>query len=431
MGVALASALQDALKRTFLQHGKTTTKSGAKVTVAVEIDGRQRTVDIQRYSSFLHRDNGADLAARALSTGAVELAGWAYPGAAQRHIAFPTTKCEYNAGAAVAACFALVGCLSLQGTRMRAGVLVIPEPYDLLRFAVSRPRLTPRRVTDVFVAGTADAVLTVQVALRLDDVARKARGVVAVHGVLLRPTPWGTTTQKYRVATVTTSSVPESVLDLYHDLMQRLPARIMMRSSAAKEHGGGEGIFATTSALRGFIAENLAAGKRWFSGFATATTSEKKPRFIHYYRAQDNLGALYPDEREGLIAMLNYLEEAEAILVRSVHVALRHRFGAIAAETDNTQTKKNRWRSEWERRRLAFAGSKTAEQVRAALADLWSRGGQNQELKAGWEKVLPLLRPEHWQAARDLALVALASYQGASVTDEDDEPAPDANGRAA
>jgi CRISPR-associated protein Cas8a1/Csx13 len=85
---------------------------------------------------------------------------------------------------------------------------------------------------------------------------------------------------------------------------------------------------------------------------------------------------------------------------------------------------RNRFRGERERLRLAFAGAKTPDQVRAALADLWSRGGTNRELQASWEQVLPLLRPERWQVARDLALVALASYQGASK-DEEAEDAED------
>src|SRR5439155_19054277 len=139
----LTSALQDGLKRTFLQHNKTTKKAGARRLVAVEIDSRQTTFELQPYESFIHREKGAALVAKALKAGRTDLAGWAYPGAAQRHVAFADTKYEYAPGAVLAACFTLVGCLSLQGSRMRAGILVIPGPDDLLRFAVTRPRLTP------------------------------------------------------------------------------------------------------------------------------------------------------------------------------------------------------------------------------------------------------------------------------------------------
>src|SRR5438132_8551084 len=92
--------------------------------------------------------------------------------------------------------------------------------------------------------------------------------------------------------------------------------------------------FVATSALRGFLADNIARGRPWHQGFASARTGGKKPRFIHYYRDRDGkgFGALYPQEREGLIAMLEHLDDAERALVRSVHLALRQRFGAIADE---------------------------------------------------------------------------------------------------
>ena len=110
--------------------------------------------------------------------------------------------------------------------------------------------------------------------------------------------------------------------------------------------------------------------------------------------------------------MTAHLDSAEQALVHSVHVALRQRLGAIADEcSGNTTQMYKRFENERDRWRFAFAGAKTHPQIRSALADLWSRGGPNKELQQQWQQVLPLLRPEHWQAARDLALIALASYQ--------------------
>jgi CRISPR-associated protein Cas8a1/Csx13 len=79
---------------------------------------------------------------------------------------------------------------------------------------------------------------------------------------------------------------------------------------------------------------------------------------------------------------------------------------------------KDRFNGERDRWRFAFAGAKTPEQIRAALAELWSRAGPNGVLRARWEVLLPLLRAEHWETARDLALVALASYQGSLANDD-------------
>jgi CRISPR-associated protein Cas8a1/Csx13 len=117
--------------------------------------------------------------------------------------------------------------------------------------------------------------------------------------------------------------------------------------------------------------------------------------------------------------MLEHLPDAERLLVESVHIAIRQRFGAIADENrDNKQAMKNRFKREKERWRLSFSGAKTHEQVRHTLADLWSRAGSNRVLQENWLALLPLLREEHWRTARDLSLVALASY--GSMSDEND-----------
>ena len=116
--------------------------------------------------------------------------------------------------------------------------------------------------------------------------------------------------------------------------------------------------------------------------------------------------------------MVDYLESAEKLLVESVHTALRQRLGAIAQDmAGNPVGMKNRFQRERDHWRLAFAGAKTQEQTRAALADLWSRAGSNRQLQQGWQEILPLLHERNWMAARDLALVALASYQGRGATE--------------
>jgi CRISPR-associated protein Cas8a1/Csx13 len=43
--------------------------------------------------------------------------------------------------------------------------------------------------------------------------------------------------------------------------------------------------------------------------------------------------------------------------------------------------------------------------------DLFSRGGSNSVLQADWQKVIPVILAD-WQLARDLGLLALASYAG-------------------
>src|SRR5690606_15737871 len=91
----LRTAWQSALKKTFLQHGKSTKKVGAPQTRSFDLDGRQVSVTFQPYSSYAHQE-AWKLVAKGLSE-PIELAGWAYPGAVQRHVAFSETRFEYDA----------------------------------------------------------------------------------------------------------------------------------------------------------------------------------------------------------------------------------------------------------------------------------------------------------------------------------------------
>jgi CRISPR-associated protein Cas8a1/Csx13 len=430
--LGLLIALQLGMKRTFLQHGSSTTKGGTAKALNIEIDDRTFRYNLQPYIGFAHQ-RGAALIVEALKKGVVKLAGWVYPGASQKHVGFPSTKCDYGPVEAICAFFALIGCIALPLARGGSGVLVIPHPSDLVAFAVTRPLLNPKTVAEAHVTGLGDAMLAMELALRLGGVTAGRGGVNGADGLLLRVLPWAKQ-QKSRAWTLAVDVIDDARLDVYYAVCRMLPTRIR-ESTDDEDDDEADGFFVAASALRGFVTENLAEHRRWYAGFATATTGGKKPRFIHCYRDKADkkgLGALYPEERKGLVTMVDSLEYAEQTLVRSVHTALRQRFAQIAAPPPPPSppvpfaTIKKRWQGERDRWRFAFAGAKTNDQIRAALADLWSRAGTNKDLRDGWEQVLPLLRADRWQSARDLALVALASYQSqnAEVDQEDDEGLP-------
>lgn len=116
----------------------------------------------------------------------------------------------------------------------------------------------------------------------------------------------------------------------------------------------------------------------------------------------------------------------EHLLVQAVHEALRGRYGQVADENKkNPVAMKKRFEGEYDRWRLAFAGAKTPDHFRRVLCDLFSRAGRNAVLQKQWQEVLPMLRSENWQHARDLALLALCSYQGRE--EPDTKPAPTVN----
>jgi CRISPR-associated protein Cas8a1/Csx13 len=60
--------------------------------------------------------------------------------------------------------------------------------------------------------------------------------------------------------------------------------------------------------------------------------------------------------------------------------------------------------------RIGFARCKNAAMLRQTLTDFWARAGALPDLQEAWPDVLPLLHGR-WREARDLALLALASYK--------------------
>ena len=435
----LVAALQAALRRSFLAHPKFVT-GATRHTRTFEIDEQQYSYEAESLTGYVHQRQAPELTRAFEADAHLKLASWAYPGAAQRHIAFSNTKAAYSPAQALSAVFALVGCVVY--TAPRAEVVVVPDPADLVAFGEVRVGLTPKRYEEVHVAGAGDAVLAVNAALRADNLRRYGRAVADASALLIGQVAWDQQ-RRVRVGTVDGGTFDDHTLDLYYKVVSTLPTVLRRRAPAAggransrrrpkrtrpvSVRGGGAATgdaFVTVSTLRGFVTENVARRRPWYQDFATATDGSNPSRWIHYYRNDErrNRGALYPQDREAIKAMVEHLDEAERALVESVHDALRRRFGQIAEESKtNPVAMRNRWDGERERWRLAFAGAKTQEQIRAALADLWSRGGGNAPLRRHWTTVLPLLRTERWRAARDLALVALASYSGREREEVDTE----------
>jgi CRISPR-associated protein Cas8a1/Csx13 len=166
------------------------------------------------------------------------------------------------------------------------------------------------------------------------------------------------------------------------------------------------------------VAENAVRGAPWWRGF-----SDLWQRLRSEAQGEQRQWALR-DEREGLHAMVNDArtmgQGPEATLVRAVQEAWRRRLGELNEQAQQSGTSRERlFEREYERVRISFARCKNAAMLRQTLTDFWARAGAQPALQDGWAQLLPLLAGR-WQEARDLALLALASYrgQGASQRDE-------------
>lgn len=432
LSAAVLADLQSGLTLTFLQHGKVRKLAKEPTTASYDPEGEGVpgvVVQFRKCSGFKHQDGWQDLVDKTgcLVSGTVRVDGPISPGTVVRHVAYTgDTSAEDPPERMLPLYFALVGCLALPVNRGVA-VLLVPEIDNLLDFVIDRSAMTPTTATECQIANAADAALRTQVRLRHNPVRQahfKTRARRAMAGTLLPgcyamtfiPTAWASQ-QKSRVATIHVPPGDDKILDRFERALTHLPPRIVTRTVKESTGRGKKKTvrefhesFRADSIIRPMIAENLALSRPWYSGFVKLMT-RINPVTSKPYREQ------LPYERKGLHAMISdksmWDAAGEETVVRAVHEAIRSRYGRIADENKgNPAAMRNRFRGEYDRWRLAFAGAKTPDQFRKALCDLFSRAGNNSVLQQSWQDILPLLRTNNWQHARDLALLGLCSYQG-------------------
>lgn len=421
--------LQLGLTLTFLQHGKVRKLAKEPTTASYDPEGEGMPAVIVQYrkcSGFKHQEGWKEFVngQGKLANGSIKVDGPISPGTVIRHVAYTaTTAAEDPPERMLPLYFALVGCLALPVNRGVAALLV-PDVVNLLDFIYDRPAMTPTTAKQCQIANAADAALQAQIRLRAKREMTSAT-LPGCYAMTFCPTPWARQ-QKSRVATIIVPPGDDRLLNRFERALALLPPRIAIRT-VRETAGKGRNrtvterkeAFRTDSVIRPMIAENLALGRRWYSGFVCLMT-RINPATDKPYRNQLSF------ERKGLHAMIDdsamWDTVGEVTIVRAVHEALRSRYGQIADENkSNPVAMRNRFSGEYDRWRLAFAGAKTADQFRKALCDLFSRAGNNAVLKQSWQDVLPMLRVNNWQHARDLALIGLCSYQGRGETNETDE----------
>jgi CRISPR-associated protein Cas8a1/Csx13 len=440
-------AIQEGIQNTFLQHGPTCGSRDGERTVTIEIDDVPMTLKHDVFTSYKHqgwfwldrdeRSKTDPKTRKKLKTGrriqnhqsfpAVaeggSLSGKQHdidnklvPGGMVRHDRFKESAIRESDAGLICLHFAMVGCLSLCMNRVSA-VLLIPEVRNLDEFAAIRPCLTPQSARECKIAGAADAALQAQVRIRA-RVIISTTDLPACHTMTCRPTDWNKK-QKPRVATISVSMGSDLLLDRFERALANLPPQLVVPQLAEQKtkkpkKAKSQEPFWADSVVRPLIAENLALGRPWYSGFVRLMT-KINPATDKPYRNQLQF------ERKGLQDMISdstmWDRDGEKLVVQAVHEAIRQSLGRIREETDGAATKsisqatKNRWERFREKLRLELAGAKTPAHVRFTLMDLFSRGGTNSVLQAEWQKIVPIVQSD-WQLARDLGLLALASYAG-------------------
>ncbi len=415
------AALHEGLLLSFYAHGPTSRGSETAIESTYKVDDKPVSYRYLPLSWYKHqntqgRGKGKDGSALMVDslTEQIGLTSALFPGAIQRHAAHPASQATQSAELALPLLFAPVGTMALKAggkkvndrgnRKFKSGAaLLIPDLNTLSKAEYFLPTIIPRNVRDCQIANVADAALQAEIRLRSRNLLDHET-LSGLRCVWCCPTDWNSRLQPPSAVTEVSIDTTDTALDQFEVAMAGLTP------PSPRKNKKGE-YFWPKSYTRPFIAENLTSGRRWYAGFSRLMTAKdqtmKKPKPIRDFLKFEK-GGLYTMTEE-----IQWDHPGEEIIVRAVHEAMRRRYGRIAAENARNQAAmKNRMTREYERQRLAFVGAKTANALRHALADLWSRAGSNSALRQAWPRVLPLLGNEKWQLTRDLALIALASYQG-------------------
>jgi CRISPR-associated protein Cas8a1/Csx13 len=346
----------------------------------------------------------------------LNVAGWLYPGASQRHVAHNVTTLNETLNLALTLLFAPIGVIyylirsKAKGRKSRLALL-IPEINDLDAYAEVRQVIASQGVIDLTASSSSDAALRMLIALESNSssnqFAKQMRENFLCRIITFGIVGWNEK-QKSRTATRTVISGKLKGFENYH-LADSIFKNKWQQVEAKKNEP--EYSFVTTFCGREMIADNIANSKSWYHNISEfLANSETRDQLIKYERKE--LGQMVKDA--------DYENENERIFIEVCHEGWRRRMGKLGqrAKAENTSFS-NLANKEREKLRTSLGRCKNAETLRETVIDFWSRAGSIEQLQGGGlAKILPLFDEKNWRKAKDLALLALISYQAPEERDD-------------
>jgi len=394
---------------TFLQHAKTRKVIGEQ-TQSLEIDEDHPPVIIKykALESYVHQEFAKNLCDKNGNwlKQPISIAGWLNPGAVVRHNAFPSdTSFEESPEMAFILLYAPVSCCYyILRSRLRDQkaqyALVVPEITDMEVYASYRqdPQLRYAAYQDFHASSLGDAGLRFLTYQGIAESAREFK-VKRCQVLTLGVVPWSSQ-QKSRTDLLTVEA-EYRVCKNYQICKAVLPDRVVVKAKAE------EGSFIATSFAREMIAENLARGYSWYAGFAEQVNSNEQFKQLCY-------------ERGGLneMVMKTEMDDRERWFVQACHEAIRFTYGRLSQKTQDRGEFTN-FDRENIRIRTGLTRCKNAESFREFITSFWARAGRIPTLQEHWDDLMDLVMDsKEWKKARDLALLALASYKGKERQEE-------------
>jgi len=399
--------LHQAIGATFLRHKKFY-KSGEQTSESLSVDGITGTLKYKKIEWYAHQTFAEKLCDETgqLLGDYLQIVSWIYPGATVRHAILDNyNKLEEKVEYALALLFLPIVCqyfiLHSNSSKVETKqptkyIVVIPE---ITNFETATQRCWKLRrldYKDLQVTSWGEAALKYYSYDKIED----SNEYHEVCQTLL----YEKLNKKSKQRSLT--DIQDIDVDAKTILTYKLIDKYFQKNRAFWD---GFNLIVKLNLIRGIIADNLVKGVPWWSDFWVTFN-------------QDTLGDLSNQlfyNREGLRNMIETDEEMEIYksFIRACHEALRKIYAKIYGRTKEGEAP--RIEREYERIRGELGRCYDQQSFNDFLSDFLSRAGLNSALYDQWESILPLLMGQvSWEKARNLVLIALASYKPSQKTSE-------------
>lgn len=368
---------------TFLQHSKQRTREKQAVPLAFLVEDDQPEIRIDYrpvVDCYYTRDFKDAFTSKGAFKTDIPLKGHHLPGLVEcfvngAYIESPTGF--------LALLFLPLACGYYQLPGFRSA-LVIPEVRNLKEWVNLRRRMPGRTYRSFRASSAGESALSFLLREKLVEDAQQFR-VDYCEVYQLGNQPWDGN-QSYLKQAVHRVQVNDQVLGLYEIASRLLPPRVKLKQD-------GEGTWLAESKVLAWISDNLIANKVWYSGF------------FEFRKAT----TIYPEDRRGLVVMTEHLNADEQVLFDAVQGA----FSAFLRDQIQQAQKQGRpldYGQVTDKVIYRLQRPSTQQEFATALVDFLSQFRSKAARSAGPQIFWWIHQESNWRKARDLTLLAIATY---------------------
>jgi CRISPR-associated protein Cas8a1/Csx13 len=379
---------------TFLQHSKQRSRDSTAVAKTFTIDEGQPEIKVEfrpLLSCYYTGDLKEAFNSKGMFKKEISLKGHHLPGLVE---CFVNGAYQESPAGFLSLLFLPLACGYYKLPNLRSAV-VIPEVTNLKKWVSRRQEFSGRTYRNFRSSGSGESALHFLLQEKLLEDAKLER-VEYCEVYQLGKQTWDAN-QSYLKQAVYRVKVTDEVLELYGIAAQLFPAKV-------KQTDKGETWLAVSKVLP-WICDNLVEGKVWYAGF------------FEFRKRND----IY--ERQGLVKMTNHLTEDEQILFDAVQGAFSNFLRGQIVQAQK-QGRPLDYGQVTDKVIYRMQRPSTQQEFATALVDFLSQFRSKSMRAVGPQIYQWIHRENNWRQARDLVLLAIATYTSKKGDALDGQDAP-------